>query len=174
MTKTLIIAALLTLTGCFNSDNTDTVLPGDPIETQPIGRIGGFVEDLSGQPLSNVLVSTETEVAYTADDGSYTLENVSPGTDIVIKFTRTGYASNYEVVELISWETVTSNTSLMSIGGVATFNSTEASQVTLDDVTVDFQANSFIDGDSGNPYTGNVMVEITHVDPTTDELDAAP
>jgi len=174
MTKTLIIAALLTLTGCFNSDNTDTVLPDDPIETQPIGRIGGFVEDLSGQPLSNVLVSTETEVAYTADDGSYTLENVSPDDNIVIKFTKSGYASNYEVVELIGWETATSNTALMGIGGVATFNSTETSQITLDDVTVDFQANSFIDGVSGNPYTGNVMVEITHVDPTTDELDAAP
>jgi len=173
--KNILLLSLLLIPACGkNQDTSDTGATEDPITQSVHGKISGIVENQSGEPIANVEVSINDRVALTAEDGTYTILDVTPDSNIVLKFIKSGYASNYEVTTLINWETVTSNTTLMEIDGSVTFSSTEASQISVDEVTVDFQAESFVNNETNLPYTGAVTVEITHVDPSTNEIDGAP
>tara|TARA_R110000765_G_scaffold63626_2_gene123795 strand:+ start:147 stop:2045 length:1899 start_codon:yes stop_codon:yes gene_type:complete len=173
--KKLLLLSVLLIPACGKNQNTnDTGTIDDPSVESIHGRIAGIVEDQSGNPIANVEVSTTNENTTTASDGSYTLLDVQPADNIVIKFSKPGFASNYEVTTLINWETVTSNTTLLEIDGSATLSSTEASQINVGDVSIDFQANSFIINETQALYNGTVLVEVTHVDPTTNEIEGAP
>ena len=173
MNKILLLPILL-LPAC-NKDNgsQDSTVVTDPTTQSPHGRIGGIVEDQSGAPLAGVDVLTDQSFTTTAEDGTFTLLDIAPADDIVIKFSKRGYASNYEVVTLIDWETVTSNTTLLEVDGEHTFSSFDETYFIIDSTTLEFEANSFIDED-GNRYNGDVTVEVTHVDPSTDEIEGAP
>jgi len=99
---------------------------------------------------------------------------VQPASDIVLKFSKRGYASNYKVTSLMTWETVASNAMLLSVDGVETFSSFDESYFIIENTTVAFEPNSFTDKSTGQRYNGDVTAEVTHVDPSTDELSGAP
>jgi len=172
----LTLLPLLLLPAC-NNKGDDTQDSGDSTTVTPLdpqGRIGGFVTDETGAPLEGVIVSGQDITTTTAADGSYTLLEVQPETDIVIEFSKRGYASNYKVTSLIDWETVATNSTLLEIDGSQTFSSFDESYFVIDDTTVAFEANSFVDKSTGQRYNGDVTAEVTHVDPSTDELSGAP
>ena len=171
----LILLPLLLVPAC-NKDN-DTPDSGDSAAVTPLdpqGRIGGFVTDETGAPIADVSVSAGEFTATTAADGSYTLLEVQPASDIVLKFSKRGYASNYKVTTLLDWETVASNATLLSIDGSETFSSFDESYFIIEDTTVAFEPNSFTDKSTGQRYNGDVTAEVTHVDPSSDELAGAP
>ena len=171
----LILLPLLLVPAC-NKDN-DTPDSGDSAAVTPLdpqGRIGGFVTDETGAPIADVSVSAGELTATTAADGSYTLLEVQPASDIVLKFSKRGYASNYKVTTLLDWETVASNATLLSIDGSETFSSFDESYFIIEETTVAFEANSFTDKSTGQRYNGDVTAEVTHVDPSSDELSGAP
>ena len=171
----LILLPLLLVPAC-NKDN-DTPDSGDSAAVTPLdaqGRIGGFVTDETGAPIADVSVSTGELTTTTSADGSYTLLEVQPASDIVLKFSKRGYASNYKVTSLMTWETVASNATLLSIDGSKTFSSFDESYFIIEDTTVAFEPNSFTDKSTGQRYNGDVTAEVTHVDPSTDELSGAP
>jgi len=171
----LILLPLLLLPACNKGDTPqDTGDSTDVTAVDPQGRIGGLVTDETGAPIEGVLVSAQGIEATTAADGSYTLLEVQPQTDIVLKFSKRGYASNYKVTSLLTWETVASNATLLEIDGSETFSSFETAYFIIEDTTVEFRANSFVDKSTGLRYNGDVSVEVTHVDPSTDEISGAP
>ena len=164
---------LLLVTACNKgSEPQDT--DDNPVEEVAHGRIGGIVTDTDGTPVEGAMVATQDVTATTDAEGIYTLLDVEPSDLIVVEFSKQGYATNYEVTKLISWETVASNTSLLQIDGSSTFSSLDDASVIINNTTIDFQANSYIDLSTGEPYDGEVTVEITHVDPSTAELEGAP
>lgn len=147
--------------------------PSDLYDGPAFGRIGGFVYDLNGDPVPNVSVELQGIYAETDATGMYVLDGVTPGDDLVVSFIRPGYAKGYAVTNLISWETVSVDKTLMEIDGYGTFPADVGGMISVNGVDVTFSPNSVVDA-SGQPYHGEVTVEITYVDPYTDALDAAP
>ena len=173
----LILLPLLLVPACNKDSGNDSPDSGDSAAVTPLdpqGRIGGVVTDENGQPLEGVLISAQGITATTAADGSYTLLEVQPQTDIVLKFSKRGYASNYKVTSLLTWETVASNATLLAVDGSETFSSFDESSFIIEETTVEFKANSFVDKSTGLRYNGDVTAEVTHVDPSTDEILGAP
>tara|TARA_Y100000310_G_C20661746_1_gene805186 strand:+ start:448 stop:2313 length:1866 start_codon:yes stop_codon:yes gene_type:complete len=160
--------------GCRSGDADDTNLPDTPQEEHAHGRIAGTVNSASGDPIEGVEVSAQGATATTGADGTYTLLEVEPSDQIVVKFSKREYATNYKITELISWETATSNVILLGIDGSETFHSQEARYFIIDNTTIELQADSFVSKSTGDRYSGDVTIEVTHVDPSTDELFGAP
>jgi hypothetical protein len=160
--------------GCWSGDADDTNLPDTPQEEYVHGRIAGTVSTAFGDPIEGVEVSAQGITAITDTDGDYTLLEVEPSDQIVVKFSKREYATNYQTTELISWETATSNVVLLGIDGSETFSSHDAVYFIIDNTTIELQADSFVNKSTGDRYSGDVTVEVTHVDPSTDELFGAP
>ena len=156
----LILLSLLLIPACNKDSGKDSPDSGDSAAVTPLdpqGRIGGFVTDENGQPIEGVLISAQGINATTAADGSYTLLEVQPQTDIVLKFSKRGYASNYKVTSLLTWETVASSATLLGIDGSETFSSYDESYFVIDQTTVSFEPNSFTDKANGNRYNGCLL-----------------
>ena len=159
----------LLLAACGGSQNYDDVYTGESH-----GRISGIVTTTDGLPLSDVTVTAQDVEATTSADGTYTLLDVDAADTIVVQFSKQGYARNYKTTTLHSWETVASNASLLEADGFSVVNSAESSNVVfIEGTRVSFSENSFIDSD-GNQYSGEVTVQVTHVDPSTPEVWGAP
>ena len=163
----LITLGLLAI-GCRAGQNYDDVYTG-PVH----GKVSGLVTSIDGSPLSGVNVSAQDVSAVTAEDGTYTLLDVEPAENIVVQFSKQGYAKNYTTATLHSWETVASNASLIEADGFVVVDSTTPSNVEVFGTKVRFSENSFFNSD-GTQYTGQVTVQVTHVDPSTQEVWGAP
>ena len=162
------IAFGLFITACGNNPNYDDVYTG-PVH----GKISGIVTTTDGVPLEGVSVSAQDVSSTTSQDGAYVLEDVDPNDNIVVTFTKQGYAKNYTATNLHSWETVSSNVSLLEADGFEVVSATVSSNINIGDTKVRFSENSFLNS-YGTPYTGEVTVQITHVDPSTSEIWGAP
>jgi len=158
----------LLLSACGGSQDYDDVYTG---ETH--GKISGIVTNTEGLPLSGVTVTTQDVEALTGADGTYTLLDVDAADTIIVQYSKQGYAHNYKTTTLHSWETVASNASLLEADGSTVINSMDASTVSIEGTRISFSENSFIDSD-GNQYSGEVTVQVTHVDPSTSEIWGAP
>ena len=163
----LITLGLLAI-GCRAGQNYDDVYTG-PVH----GKVSGLVTSIDGSPLSGVNVSAQDVSAVTAEDGTYTLLDVEPAENIVVQFSKQGYAKNYTTATLHSWETVASNASLIEADGLVAIDSTTPSNVEVFGTKIRFVENSFFNP-GGSLYTGEVTVQVTHVDPSTQEVWGAP
>ena len=162
------IAFGLFIAGCSSNHNYDDVYTG-PVH----GKISGVVTTTDGIPLQGVSVSAQDVSSTTSADGTYVLEDVDPNDNIVVTFTKQGYAKNYTTTYLQSWETVSSNVSLLEADGFEVVDASVSSNINIGDTKVRFSENSFLNSD-GTPYAGEVTVQITHVDPSTSEIWGAP
>jgi hypothetical protein len=171
----VILLSLLAIPACNtdknNNDTTDSVANQVP-ETQ--GKISGFVMSETGAALDFVSVKAQGFITHTAEDGSYTLSGVQPSDNIVISYSKKGYAKNYEVASMIDWETVNSNTTLLEIDGSQTISSWDVEVVNIGDISISFEPNHFINTSTGERYNGDVLVEATYVDPYTSDIEGAP
>ena len=99
MIRTITLGLLLA--ACNGSQNYDDVYTG-----VSHGKISGVVTSTNGEALSGVTVSAQGASAVTIEDGTYTLLDVSPSDNIVVKFSKQGFAKNYKTTAIQSWETV--------------------------------------------------------------------
>ncbi len=154
----------------MGDDDSDPLTPYDgPVE----GRVQGNVTDVDGAPLEGVTVALEGNGTQLTDaNGFYRFSGVAPAL-MAVSFTKDGYSSNYDLVEVEAWETKSSSARLLAVDGVFTVPGDLGGTIDITDAVVDFGPNSFVDG-QGQPVTGPVDVTVTHVDPTTTELRAAP
>ncbi len=158
----------LILAGCRDNLNYDDVYTG-----ATHGKIAGIVTSTDGVPLAGVTVTAQNVTATTDENGTYTLLDVSPSQNIVVKFSKQGYAKNYKTTAMQTWETVSSNASLLEADGTSVIDSQIANTIVVEGTTVRFSENAFVKSD-GSEYVGDVTVQVTHVDPSTDELVGAP
>ena len=75
-------------------------------EDAEVGRIGGYVTDLDGNPVEGVNVEAQGLTALSGPDGLYYIEGVAPSESILVTFKKRGYAKGYQTTSIISWETV--------------------------------------------------------------------
>ena len=157
--------------GCRDTSDPETETEATPDLTH--GRIAGTVTTPDGTPISGVEVTAQDEQSTTGEDGGYVLQDIDPAKDVGLTFSKRGYARTHSNVALHSWETATSNVAMLPIDGSGTFNGQAGGAVIVGDVRAFFPSNGVADS-TGAGYTGEVTVEITHVDPNTDEILGAP
>jgi hypothetical protein len=162
--KTLTILAAVALVGCQQSQTAFD---------QEIGRIGGFVYDLNGDPVADVTVVVQGLEGYTNADGYYEIGDILPASAIPVKFEKNGYATGYGRAELVSWELVTVNGTIMPFDGYDTFEASAGGTVEIEDVKITFAPDNILTAD-GSVYSGEVVVWAAHVNPHTDEIAGAP
>ena len=126
----------LLLAACGGSQNYDDVYTGDSH-----GKISGVVTSTEGQPLVGVTVTAQDISAVTLEDGTYTLLDVSPSENIVVKFSKQGFAKNYTTTAIQSWETVSSNASLLEANGFLVIDSRQVNTVNIEGTRVSFSEN---------------------------------
>ena len=163
-TKTVTLLAAVALMGCQTADSNFN---------HEIGRIGGFVYDLEGNPVADVTVEVQGLETTTDATGYYQLGDVLPASAIPVSFHKDGYATGYARAELISWEFVSVNGTIMPIDGTATFDASVGGTVDIEGVTITFAPDNILTAD-GDVYTGDVVVSSTHINPHTDEILGAP
>jgi hypothetical protein len=163
--QTAFVSSLALIAACGGTGN-------NPVDDEAFGRISGFVTDLTGAPVADVEVNIHGLLAETDDDGFYVVDGVDPSESILVEFTKRGFAKGYATTAIISWETVGVNGTMLAIDGSQIISAAQGGLVEVGEVSVDFGANAIIDAD-GALYSGDVTVEVTHLDPQT-EMDAAP
>ncbi|MED5370022.1 MAG: carboxypeptidase-like regulatory domain-containing protein [Myxococcota bacterium] len=167
MTRATPVIALLALAACQTNTN------GPANAEDPIGRISGHVVDVDGTALEGVTVTVGDLSVDTDANGFYMLEGVSPAAEMVVAFSEQGFARNYKKASLYSWETVGVDATLTPVDGVGFFNALEGGVVSTDAIRVEFDPGTIVD-EFGQAYTGQVMVEMTYLDPSTDDMKYAP
>ncbi len=140
---------------------------------QEVGRIGGFVNDIDGNPVADVTVEVQGLTGTTDSNGYYVIGDVLPASAIPVTFYKDGYTTGHSRAELITWEFVSVNGTIMSVDGTATFDASVGGTVEIEGVSITFAPNNILTAD-GDLYTGEVVVTSTHINPHTDEILAAP
>ncbi len=174
------LAALLAFAvGCDNGTPPDTTGGDDDDGTQAytgpvVGRVKGMVTLPDGTGIEGVKVAlVDTELtATTTSTGYYEFDEITPG-DVMVQFTKRGYTSNTKDSVITGWETRTINARLLEVDGMGLVGNAAGGRVETTELRIDFPANSFVDM-SGAAVSGDVQVSVTHIDPTTDEILAAP
>lgn len=161
----LLMAGLFVVWGCG-----DDVVDGDP-EPAATGSISGFVDGgYTEAALSDATITVGTRSTTTDEQGYFSLAEVPTG-QRVVNIARTGYLSARRVVRVVTGEDVHLPDIFLPyaeefvIDGVA-----GGSAGTADgDGTVTFGTNAFVDA-AGDPYTGEVNLEVTTVVPGDEEF----
>ena len=138
------------------------------------GQVAGLVTTLEGDPVEGVDVSIDGyTMVSTNSGGTFVFEDVEPSDKLVVEYSKKGFAKNYAMVSLSSWETVSANSTLLEIDGSDTFNGSDGGLVEVAGVRANFPADSLIDS-WGNTYGGQVTAEVTYVDPHEDSALGTP
>ncbi len=175
------IAALaaLSIFGCDSGFNTD-FSGGQDSSTQGdngpiVGRIKGVVALPDGAPIEGVTVTVKNTdlTAETDSFGYYEVLDVPPG-HTILRFTKRGYTANMRDTTIAGWETRTLNARLLEVDAIRMLDSAAGGRVQTDELKIDFPAGAFVSKSDGTPLAGEVEIAVTHIDPTTDELWAAP
>ncbi len=163
----LFLTTTLSLAACATAETPQA-------ELEAWGEIAGFVTDVQGDALIDVTVTVQDLTVLTDDQGYFLVDGVTPSQSIRISYDKPGYARTYGGADLISWETVAASAVMAPIDGTAFFDAVAGGKIQVGEVKVDFPADSIVDKATGQSYSGQVSVEVTHVNPRTDELMAAP
>ena len=174
-----ILAAINLCVGCDTGVAPDLGGGDDPgtsdFNGPMVGRIKGIVALPDGSPIEGVtatLVDTEN-TALTDANGYYELTDVTPG-DVLVRFTKRGYTSNMRNATITGWETQSVSARLLEADVVRTMATHAGGRVESSEFKIDFPANGFVSKADGTPLTGDVEIAVTHIDPSTDEIWAAP
>jgi len=162
--KTITLLAAAALMGCQHADTN---------LGQEVGRIGGFVHDIDGNPLVDVIVEVQGLEATTDANGYYQLGDVLPASAIPVSFHKAGYTTGYARAELVNWEFVSVNGTIMQIDGSDTFDASVGGTVEIEGVSITFAPDNILTT-SGDVYSGEVVVYSTHVNPHSNEILGAP
>lgn len=156
----LILSLGLGFAGCGGDDDDDNNNP--PPGTT--GTISGVVSDLTGSVMSDVAVRVGAGTpVQTNEQGYFVLSGVAVG-NVVVTFAAPDYVSTYRNVTVLANQT----THLPEVGLMSAITEVVDGTAggTLDAGVggVTFPANAFVD-EAGNPYTGDVTVEMAALAP---------
>jgi hypothetical protein len=171
--------AALSVFGCEAGFDTDLSGGGDTgtdsYNGPVVGRIKGVVTLPDGSPIEGVTVTLRgTELTGETDaSGYYEIVDVAPG-DAILRFTKRGYTSNMRDTEVLGWETRSINARLLEADAVRILSTAAGGRIQTDELKIDFPAGGFVSKADGTPLAGEVEISVTHIDPTTDEIWAAP
>ena len=161
-----------TLTPSLSPTPTPTGTPS----TVTYGVLIGTVVDTSGNPLANVTVSIGGKTSATNAQGWFSVSNISPGNKQIAKFSKTGYASTYQVTNIIQGVSSFVKPALKPVDKTETFDATQGATITnsAGSSYVKIDANA-LSTRLGALFSGMASVSLTSFDPSNEnEANAFP
>jgi hypothetical protein len=155
-------------------DETDTDPDAEPDtdEEQARSSLSLRVLDIDGTAIEAASITVGQATAQTDADGRITFDDLDAGRTLAA-VAADGYAPATEVVQLPESTDAARTIHLLATGEPHPFDPTTISELYEDRVHVTIPANALVDTD-GNAYTGDAQALITPLNPSTDELSAAP
>jgi hypothetical protein len=174
---TLLIAGLLSCQKELSNESGVVVTPGTgspiPAATPVQGSVSGVVTDENDAPVANAAVTVAGTMYFTNSRGFFnspavildkyfsTVQVIKPGYFKAIRSFCANATRNYVAIKLIP-KTLAGNFASGTGGKVTLGNGTE----------LNFTASSIVDKSSGTPFTGNVRVYSSYIDPTSGDISA--
>ena len=161
-----VILVLALVWGCSDDDSN----PTDPGGGTDVGTISGVVSEPDGSPLSGAVATTGDRTTTSNEQGYFVLTDVPVG-DTLLGISASGHMSTFRVLA-VSADGSTHYADIVLVEvETATVDGAAGGTVSTGDGdgSVIFAANSFVDA-AGNPYTGQVNVQLNALLPTDDEF----
>jgi hypothetical protein len=149
------------------STTTPTPTPFGAPTTVSYGVLIGTVIDTTGSPLSEVKVSIGGKTGSTNNQGWFSVSNIAPGSYQIAKFSKTGYATTYQVTNIAQGESSFVTPAMRPVDKTATFDAAQGAKITnaADGSYVQIDANALMTR-LGAFFTGMASVYLTSFDPT--------
>jgi len=169
------------LPGCIGADgfgNPDdpTINPvddddGDDDDDAPVDGTSfhGVVRDADGWPIQGVAVTTSNGFDAESDhQGRFSITDIDPTERALVNFAKPGYAKSQTPFEIIEDVENFLSQQMAEVDFTDTFAASAGLSIELDDqASVVLPAANFVDAD-GNAYDGEITVEVTSYDLTSD------
>jgi len=146
-----------------------------PVGTENYGVVMGKATDTAGTPLGGVTVTVGGQTADTNDQGWFSIANVAPGDRVPVKFSKSGYATTYQVTEVRVGGSSFVEAPMGAVDVSQSISTASGGTTTTPDSgALEIAANSLVDS-QGNSFTGTANVTLTVFDPSDDiEANAFP
>ena len=167
--KILAILFAIAIIGQSCRKESDEIIVTPPItepEIKVTSSVLGTVIDNNGISVEGAMVAFEDQVTFTDDNGVFQFNDeqlYSSGT--YIKVSKEGFFDGSRRFYASEGNTSIVAIELMPMEEVAEFSSTDGSNITFDNVELNFKANSIMNED-GSAYSGNVNIAAKYLDPT--------
>jgi len=134
-------------------------------------EIFGFVTNVDNEPIAGAEVTYRGKTAFTDTDGIYRLTDVQVGPQHNgLKIEKDGYFEGSRTFRTATAGTLYQTTILQEKSFDHSFQSNTNAEIVEEQVTIEFPANAIVFEDTGEPYEGQVLVAISPIDPTEDQL----
>jgi hypothetical protein len=167
-----LLAGAVFVFGCSDDDDDDPTDPGggDPGGNDGLGSVSGIIQTANGFPLSGAAISVDGGTTTSNESGYFVISGVDEGAQLVT-FTLGGYMTTYRVAQVVEGQTTHYESVVLAQVESATVDGATGGQAATGDGdgVVDFEANSFVDA-AGDPYTGDVTVELNALVPDDAEF----
>ncbi len=159
MTLIAILMGLTLMWGCSDDDDPTDPGGGDPAD-DTFGTVSGIVHRSGGNALAEAVVAAGDVSTTTNEDGYFVLSSIPEGSALV-SIASTGYASTFRVVSVTDGGSTHLADIVLATMEQGTVDGAAGGSAATGDGTgeVEFVADSFVDA-SGNPYTGEVTVDL--------------
>lgn len=159
----LLVIAML-MVGCKKDSETFIATSED----QHSAAIIGVVTDVNRSPISNAVVQYDGHSTVTDQHGYFSFENAQVGSEHnFLTVSQTGYFTASKTFRTNTSGDITLETQLVKSDFAHSFMSSTPSTVTEGGVKLVFPANSIVRDNDKSPYSGEVLVAVAPINPTT-------
>jgi hypothetical protein len=174
LSQLFLVLLFFVISACGGGGGDDAATPGlTPTPASIVGSIKGtaFATDTAA-PLANVKVSVGDIATTTANDGSFTLNNVPVAERVVVKFEAADYAPAFSAVAVVDQQTSSTQGLLNKVGATSTFAANTANTITVpgSPAQVALVADSIVNAATGAAPSGAITIKITPIDPASNPL----
>jgi len=162
--------AMLVVWGCSSDDGDGGPADPGPGPVENIGSISGLITSPSKSPVENATISVGNTTTTSNQNGFFVLAQVAEG-ERTVSFEMDGHMSTFRRITVVEGQTTHLPDIVLGAVQVSTFEATTGGMITTSGNlgAVEFAPNTLVAGD-GNPYTGQVTVEVNAVRPDAPEF----
>jgi len=145
-----------------------------PSTNPSAGTIYGVVVDTAGGGVKGATVSVGSNTATTTNEGYFSLSDVTPGNNIQINISKSGYVSTQSIIKLLAGNTVYMIAFLKEVGSETAFSGSTGGTAADGTASITIHENTLV-YPNGAAVTGTVTVSVTSFDLTvTPEFGSFP
>ncbi len=155
------------------SCNKKSNIPNPSTYNQTVtADIAGQVIDENGNPILGAIVKTNTHTCNTDSDGFFLFMQISTSKNkTTLEVTKPNYFNGYRTMYIIANQDNYTKIRMIEKKNPSNFNATIGGLIQVNGGgTINFAANSIVNKSTGAPYTGNVTVYSSWIDPTSNNL----
>jgi hypothetical protein len=163
----LVFAGLL-LNGCKKDVDTINFTPIDTIGRVITHDIAGQVRDENNQPVADATIRIGSKTTQTDENGIFTIKSVEVVDEAVyVRANKPGFFEGSRLFIANEGETDIIEIHLLEKRLAGSFAANQSGDISFENIQLSFPADGITD-ESGNAYSGEVMVYGNYIDPASD------